>query len=296
MTAIQRIVCPIDFSDCSRRGLEQAVTLARAWRAHLTVLHVSSVLAVEDLVPLANDVATRAVDPDVLRAELAAFVQPLAGDIAVELTVIRADDAAGAIAAAVDTFAADLLVIGASGHGRVERLLLGSTTARLLRTVTCPVLVVPPHAAAAHAGGFERVICGVDFSPASVAAARYAVRVMASAAELTLVHAIEVPPEVHESQRVAAFDVDAVRATAEAACLERLQSLELGEAAAGHRIDCRVVEGPACRHLLRLADEQHTDLIVLGSQAHGALDRLVFGSHASAVLRNAPCPVLMVHA
>jgi len=196
----------------------------------------------------------------------------------------------------VDTLAADLLVIGSHGRGQVERLLLGSTTERVVQHAACPVLVVPPHAPAAQAGGFERIICGVDFSPASLAAARYAVRLTSSAAEMTLVHAIEVPPEVRESQVVAAFDVDAVRAAAEAGCLERLRSLELGDIATGRRIDRRVVEGPACRHILRLAEEQRADLIVLGSQSHGALDRLVFGSHARAVLRNAACPVLMVHA
>jgi nucleotide-binding universal stress UspA family protein len=95
---------------------------------------------------------------------------------------------------------------------------------------------------------------------------------------------------------VAAFDVEGVRAAAEAACLERLRSFELADTATGRRIDRRVVEGPACRHILRLAEEQRADLIVLGSQGHGALDRLVFGSHAGAVLRNAPCPVLTVHA
>jgi nucleotide-binding universal stress UspA family protein len=37
----------------------------------------------------------------------------------------------------------DLLVVGSRGHGMVRRLLLGSTSTRLVREARCPVLVVP---------------------------------------------------------------------------------------------------------------------------------------------------------
>ena len=74
----------------------------------------------------------------------------------------------------------------------------------------------------------------------------------------------------------------------------RLRSLALGDGAAGRRIDSQVVEGPASRHILRLAEERRADLIVLGSRHHSAIDRVVFGSHLHAVLRHATCPVLMV--
>jgi nucleotide-binding universal stress UspA family protein len=293
--ALQRIVCPVDFSDCSRRALEHAVALARASYAGLTVLHVYSGLSVEDLLPLSNEVVARAVDPDVLRRELEAFVHSVACGLPIATHLTRADDVAGAIADAAATHAADLLVIGSRGRGRLERLLVGSTTERVVAKAACSVLVVPPQATTAHPDGFQRIVCGIDFSPASLAAARHVLSWTPDAAETTLVHAIEVPPEVREAQMIAAFDVDAVRAATEAACLERLRSLELG-AASGRRIDRQVVEGPACRHVLRLAEERRADLIVLGSRHHGAIDRLVFGSHVHAVLRHATCPVLMVRA
>ena len=296
MIAPQRIVCPVDFSDCSRRALEHAVALARASYAELIVLHVYSVLSVEDLLPLSSEVVARAVDPDVLRRELDAFVNSVAGGAPIALRLTRADDTGAAIADAADTLAADLLVIGSHGHGRLERLLVGSTTERVVATAPCPVLVVPRQAAEAHPDGFQRIVCGIDFLPASLAAAREVIGWTSDAAELTLVHAIEVPPEVREAQLAAAFDVDAVRAATEAGCLDRLRSFELGDAAPGRRIDSQVVEGPACRHILRLAEERRADLIVLGSRHHGAIDRLVFGSHARAVLRHATCPVLMVRA
>ena len=173
-------------------------------------------------------------------------------------------------------------------------MLVGSTAERVVAKATCPVLVVPQQAAEASAGGFQRIVCGIDFAPASLAAVRYVIGWTSDAVEMTLVHAIEVPPAVREAQLVAAFDVDAVRAATETSCLKRLRSLALGDGAAGRRIDSQVVEGPASRHILRLAEERRADLIALGSRHHSAIDRVVFGSHLHAVLRHATCPVLMV--
>ena len=42
MVDVQRIVCPIDFSDASRHALEHAAVSARWHRAHLRVIHVYS--------------------------------------------------------------------------------------------------------------------------------------------------------------------------------------------------------------------------------------------------------------
>src|SRR5262249_38500729 len=45
---------------------------------------------------------------------------------------------------------ADLIVMGVSGHGTVGRLLFGSTTDRVVRQATCPVLTVPPSTTTVH--------------------------------------------------------------------------------------------------------------------------------------------------
>ena len=43
----KQILCPVDFSDCSMRALNYAMSLAQEADAHLTVLHV----AAADLLP-----------------------------------------------------------------------------------------------------------------------------------------------------------------------------------------------------------------------------------------------------
>jgi nucleotide-binding universal stress UspA family protein len=53
-------------------------------------------------------------------------------------------------------------------------------------------------------------------------------------------------------------------------------------------------EGPAADTIVERAREQGADLIVMSTHARGGLGRLVFGSTADAVLRHAPCPVLLI--
>src|SRR5688500_4151693 len=64
----------------------------------------------------------------------------------------------------------------------------------------------------------------------------------------------------------------------------------------GKGIEVRVEqpEGAADEILVRRAGELGADLIAMTTHGRGGLERLVFGSVADAVLRHAPCPVLLV--
>ena len=102
--------------------------------------------------------------------------------------------------------AADLVVMGTHGRSGFERLVLGSVTERVLRKSACPVLTVPkgiPDVATPPVL-FNRIVCAVDFSDCSMHALNYAMSLAQEAdAHLTVVHVIELPPdvprEVHEN-------------------------------------------------------------------------------------------------
>jgi nucleotide-binding universal stress UspA family protein len=128
-----------------------------------------------------------------------------------------------------------------------------------------------------------------------VGAFRFAIHFMSAAdAEVRLLHSIEMPPELRERQIAAAFDVEAVRAAAEAAARQRLEALWPGDDASAIRIVSEVAEGPARTRILEAARREDADLIVLGTHGRSAVDRLMFGSNTDAVIREAPCPVLTV--
>ena len=71
---------------------------------------------------------------------------------------------------------ADLLVMGTHGLGGFHRLLLGSVTEKVARTASCPLLTVPPAAPAMTPRPilFKKIVCPIDYSPASLKALDYA--------------------------------------------------------------------------------------------------------------------------
>ena len=81
--------------------------------------------------------------------------------------------------------------------------------------------------------------------------------------------------------------------------LARAQA-RLAEFVAEHRpagplaIESRVALGPAAEEILRVAREAPTDLVAMATHGRGGFERLLLGSVASAVVREAPCSVLLL--
>jgi nucleotide-binding universal stress UspA family protein len=64
--------------------------------------------------------------------------------------------------------------------------------------------------------------------------------------------------------------------------------------AQGRVVQCEQPEGPADEAIVQRARDVHADLIAMTTHGRGGLGRLVFGSVGDAVLRSAPCPVLLL--
>ena len=112
---------------------------------------------------------------------------------------------------------------------------------------------------------------------------------------LTLFHAIELPPELHEFLPIDT-DVSSMRSAAEAAARTRLETLVPDGARTYCTIDTRVAEGKAHRQILAVAAEIGADLIMVGTHDHTAFERFLLGSTATRVVREAGCPVIVVRA
>jgi len=193
---------------------------------------------------------------------------------------------------------ADLLVLGTHGRSGFQHLFLGSVTEKVIRQAPCPTLVVPPRAPDVSPDApaqFKQILCAVDFSDSSLSALAYALTLAEeSDARLTLLHVIEMPPELRENPMAPDFDVDRIHAAAEAEAQRRLRELVPEAARTYCTVDTAVVEGRAYRRVLGHAVEQKSDLIVMGVHGRGALDLLLFGSTTHHVIRAAVCPVLIV--
>lgn len=294
MIRIARILCPVDFSEISRRALDHAAAMAHWYEAGLTVLYVFPTLPVMDLPPL--------VLTDENRQRLAAQLRELAAavpaSVPLDVRVQDADFVHDEILRQEKAIDADLLVIGSHGRSGFGRLLLGSVTEKVVRASRCPALIVPRLAPDADPDApvqFRRILCPVDFSEASIAALEYAISLAEeSDARLTVAHVLEVPPELREHAMAGGIDVDAIRAAAEADRLRRLRELIPDAARTFCDVETAVREGAAYREVLRMAADRQADLIVMGVQGRGALDLMVFGSNTARVARGSTCPVLVV--
>jgi nucleotide-binding universal stress UspA family protein len=299
--AIDRIVCAVDFSDHSKHALEYAVAMGTYYGAHVTALHVYSAAPIVTTAPFGLEamqvVNLQQVDREAVDAAARRFVAQVPSPAAIDVRTVEGLKVADEVTVQTDLLNADLLVIGSHGRSGFERFLLGSTADRVLRKVRAPVLVVPPHAAG-HPGPqglpFKRILCPIDFSDSSVRALGFALHLAEEGdAHLTILHAIEVPPELHEALPMD-VDIRGVRVAAADACKTRLDALVPEEARTYCTIETRVVEGKAHHEILQAAADLDADLIVMGVQGRGAVDVAVFGSNTQSVARGAVCPVLTV--
>jgi nucleotide-binding universal stress UspA family protein len=139
----------------------------------------------------------------------------------------------------------------------------------------------------------KRLVCPTDFSERAAPAERQAVGLAkALGAELVLVHVGTEAPLWREG-----LYTPSVRAVFEAqhkwaanTLAERVAALAADGVAA--RAVVRV--GVPWDEIVRLAAEEHAEMIVMGTQGRTGLDRLLLGSVAERVIRRAPCPVLTV--
>jgi nucleotide-binding universal stress UspA family protein len=305
MIAIDRILCPVDFSECSSHAMGHAAAVAAWYQAPLTVLHVFSNIPVFDVAPALGvttmpPVALREIDRSAMLDALRTFVAPVTSLARVDAQLLEAPDPRREILAQAASLGASLLVMGTHGRSGFDHLLLGSVTEKIIRKAPCPVLVVPRHAAEPATPDhppFKRILCAVDFSETSVHALAYALDLAQEAdARISLLHVIEIPPELGEFPLAKDVNINGIRAASEAEYLQRLRALIPPEARTYCSVATQVSEGRAHREILKAAAGENADLIVMGVQGRGAVDLLLFGSNTHAVIRAAACPVLAVPA
>lgn len=301
MIEIRRILCPVDFSDHSRRALDHAIAIARWYESTVTVLRVFSPAPVAAFGPgpvVLEPIVLTSVDRDQLLADTKAFAETeSAPGITIE-ALVREGNAAEEILEQATSMKADLLVIGTHGRSGFERLVLGSVTEKVLRKANCPVMTVPkrlPDAVPAGPVLYKRILCPVDFSDSSLHALKYATSMAQEAdGQLTVLHVV-----AHEFENAddmasisdAGMTIDSFVKQREAALRRRLQEA-VATAPEFCSVESLMTHGKPWREVLRIAAERQSDLIVMGVQGRGAADLLFFGSTAQHVVREASCPVL----
>jgi nucleotide-binding universal stress UspA family protein len=143
----RRILCPIDFSDCSMRALKYATSLAQEADSTLTVAHVFELEGSlpadwrEALTPRSIRAELVAIEDD-RREKLAHAVPDAARTYCTVETVMAAGTPYREILRLAAEKQSDLVVIGIHGRNAADLLFFGSTANQIVRHAACPVLTV----------------------------------------------------------------------------------------------------------------------------------------------------------
>lgn len=138
--APQRLLVATDLFTAAAPTLSTARRYAELFHAHMRVVHVIEPAKYPIVVPLSLDesvVEERACD------EFERLVEQEQPGIPASDRMVRRGRADEEIAEEVAAWRADLLVVGSHGRGWIDRLLIGSTTERLLNRLPTSLLVVP---------------------------------------------------------------------------------------------------------------------------------------------------------
>jgi nucleotide-binding universal stress UspA family protein len=286
----QKILVPVDFSDASLVALSRAVTLARAFDATVTVVHV---------IPPVSRGGDPAIGPDAMMVD---WRSPASAS---ELDHRLREGATRGLQTAVDPYlghgtdvdcrtlwgapfievihlvqeeAFDLVVVGTRGRSAIARMLVGSTSTKLVRKCPCPVWVVKPDAKMP----FDAILAPVDFSEVSRDSLRLAGDLAARLnASLHVVHVfarehdylLDLMPEED-------FDSRPPRRH------ELISQLRAFARSSGVTIEpiLHVKQGDVTPQILSTAEEVDAGLIVMGTLGRVGVAGLLIGNTAEKVL------------
>ena len=143
---LKNILVGCDFSDDSNLAFQCALSLAQEYQSELHLAHV-----IEP--PIYKHLLKKAVKPaedlrkgmrDEMKQKLSGMIPEEAYNWCSHKTTLLAGQPHEELVKYSLVNDIDMIVVGVRGHGLVEKLLVGSTTDRVVRQALCPVLSVRP--------------------------------------------------------------------------------------------------------------------------------------------------------
>ncbi|RMH80976.1 MAG: universal stress protein [Acidobacteria bacterium] len=285
------LLVPVDFTEITNPLLRIAKTLGEAHKACIYLLHtISPVLylpypesfgmSVVDLELLAQLQRAKEAEAKEKLKGLAKFLEPLKVELFVEI-----GDPAESILEKEKL--ADLILMGSHRKGLVERILVGSTTEKVVKYTKKPVLIVKGR----EPESFKNILVCYDFSEHAQRALDFTLDLFSPFnPKFTLLHieeTIELP--LIEGLR----DVVSQRYREEK--LKHLDELRKNLTDRGFSTECIVYEAKSPAEGIRdfLKNRQDVDLVILGSRGLSGLKRVLLGTTSSELIKSLDLPMLI---
>lgn len=295
MLHIDHIICPVDLAESSTRAVSYAFAWANWYGARVHVVHVAPLTVVSaPLVGVAVSLDQRPTAE--IRREVEGYIARVPNPgVSVDIQVFEGDPPSF-IRKQAERYQRAVIVMGSHGRKGIERFVLGSVAERVVGSAVAPTLIVPPHDAQTPWADpvCRRILCAVDLLPSSLEGLRYAVSLATEAdATLEVVHVIEdaAADAVQTTQHFRVPEYLRYRADE---TLEELRQQIPWAVRQACAIRERVVFGSPATAILREARALDAELIVLGSGDHAHLRSLWLGHATSRIVRESLCPILVV--
>lgn len=298
---IRNIVVGIDFSEQSRRALEEAIRIARWSRATVHIVHVIDAPMAEDIADAAgvvgiNDVAEFTRPHVVDFAQSVAELNMLTRESGMERVPaevqVRVGHPFSELAAVTRETGAELLVLGASGAGEAATG-LGALATKCVRKAAPAVLLVR----GGQHGPFRRIVAAVDHSPISARVVEDALRLACQdQARLDVLHVYQPPWELtrYWPRADAPGELRAGLVAALQAKMDALVGPFEPELRYVHA-ERRTLAAPDCkRGIIEFVRAAPADLVVLGTRGRTQDPGFSIGTTAESIVRDAPCSVLVI--
>jgi nucleotide-binding universal stress UspA family protein len=190
------------------------------------------------------------------------------------------------IAQAVERTNADLIIVGRSQRGALDRLLAAETTLQVMRLSPVPVLVV-----AGEMKKPDTVVAAVDFGAASMRAAAMGLEMLDGSGTLYLVH-VDEPVEIFPNGFVLP-NPDAVPG----ALLRRIREcVNVLNAPAGIVVESVVLSGKPTRAIAEFCERVGADLLVAGTHGLSRVASFLLGSVSTGLVKMVHKPLIIIPA
>lgn len=278
------VAVAIDFSASSLAAYRRARSLLRNG-AVLRLIHVIETSVFDEapegtLERLHSDLEAAAWKELEILAE-----EPLVNGARIEIRVGEGRPADEILRAAEG---ASVLLVGTEGRGVVGRLILGSVAEEVARRSATPVLVVH----ADDARPIARVLIAVDPSgPTSDVVRAGAALARHVGATVEAIQSVPPPPLLSYARESVLTEMNRLLAARLEQSPRRVKEVLAREAGLPD-VKVHAVEGSPAHEIARAA--RPGDVVVCGTHARSAGDRLLFGSVAAKLIRSVPVPLLVV--
>jgi nucleotide-binding universal stress UspA family protein len=142
MSIVTKILCPVDFSETARHALHYALQMARTFGAELKVVHVIEAAPLYQAYDGMPDVGLPQAVEQAARRSMERLLGSLdSSGVRVSHEVLDGPTYRTIVAQA-EAWGADLIVMGTHGRSKLELAFFGSVAERVVKSASCPVLVV----------------------------------------------------------------------------------------------------------------------------------------------------------